>query len=469
MNSQQEILRGYQAKRLRRNDFLSQTASATLLLIILMAVGALKSVPGLVAVATLLIMSFLRYRQGMLHDAARLESLQAQHLPDTAQPDGAQPAEVPRGDAAAEIVEKLPDPFILLDQDGRILASNRLTHPVIGHAHMGRHISSVLRAPTVLEAVELVREGQGPQSVEFSLLVPVERHLHAYVASIRLGPERNPSILLVLHDQTALRRAEQMRVDFVANASHELRTPLASLSGFIETLQGPAKKDPEAQERFLAIMHDQASRMRRLIEDLLSLSRIELNEHVPPDQVIDLKIVLDDVVSGLIPQAEQRKMTIETDIPDDLPLVIAERDEIHQVLQNLLDNAIKYGAQSTAITVRAGRDQAGHQVSENDEAFVHVSIRDRGQGIPREHIPRLTERFYRVDVKRSREQGGTGLGLAIVKHILNRHRGWLTIDSAPNEGSTFTVYIPAAPAGSDAKTAQKASVNLFEEVVSTKD
>jgi two-component system phosphate regulon sensor histidine kinase PhoR len=244
--------------------------------------------------------------------------------------------------------------------------------------------------------------------------------------------------VLTLHDVTALRRAEQMRADFIANAGHDLKTPLSTLIGFIETLLGPARDDAEARERFLTIMREETQRMARLVDDLRSLTRIEQSEHMPPTGDVALPPLLAHVAAALELRAGERGMRIRLDVPADLPAVQGDRDQLAQLFQNLLDNAIKYGRPHSEIAVTAGTDSA------RSASDIWVAVADRGDGIPPEHLPRLTERFYRVDTGRSREMGGTGLGLAIVKHILNRHRGRLEIDSAPGRGSTFTVRLPAA-------------------------
>ena len=243
-----------------------------------------------------------------------------------------------------------------------------------------------------------------------------------------------------------------MRADFIANASHELRTPLATLTGFIDTLLGPARDDAEARERFLTIMHQQAGRMTRLVEDLLSLSRIELNEHVVPRDRVALRPLLADLAEALALRAGGRGMRISLAVPDDLPDVLGDRDELAQLFQNLFDNAIKYGRAGTEITVVA---ESARRVEPERPATpsVAVAVRDRGDGIAREHLSRLTERFYRVDTARSREMGGTGLGLAIVKHIVNRHRGALDIESTPGLGSAFTVRLRPYPAATSAAPA----------------
>jgi two-component system phosphate regulon sensor histidine kinase PhoR len=244
-----------------------------------------------------------------------------------------------------------------------------------------------------------------------------------------------------------LKRADQMRVDFVANASHELRTPLSTLIGFIETLGGPARNDPEARDRFLAIMLEQAQRMARLVADLLSLSRIELNELTQPTGRVDLGRLLGSVADALEMKAAERGMRIVVAAASDLPQVVGDPDELAQVFQNLIDNAIKYSRPNTAVRVTAipvepDSTRAPRRLARD---AVAVAVADEGEGIAREHLPRLTERFYRVDSARSRLLGGTGLGLAIVKHIVNRHRGHLDIESTAGKGSTFTVYLRAVP------------------------
>jgi two-component system phosphate regulon sensor histidine kinase PhoR len=242
-----------------------------------------------------------------------------------------------------------------------------------------------------------------------------------------------------LHDLTETRRVERMRVDFVANASHELRTPLASLLGFIETLQGPARDDVEARIRFLAIMREQAQRMTRLVDDLLSLSRIEQHLHLPPRTKVDLVAILGHIADTLGPLAQDNDVALEVQAPPQV-LVMGDRDELLRVVENLVENAIKYGAcernEESLGTVEIGLAVKDRQC--------FLSVRDHGPGIAAEHIPRLTERFYRVDAGKSRAKGGTGLGLAIVKHIVARHRGRLGIESTPGNGSTFTVILPLA-------------------------
>jgi two-component system phosphate regulon sensor histidine kinase PhoR len=270
--------------------------------------------------------------------------------------------------------------------------------------------------------------------------------------------------MLVLADETSSKRAERMRADFLANASHELRTPLASLSGFIETIAGPARDDAEAQERFLGIMRDQTERMKRLIDDLLSLSRVEMNEHLPPSAVTDLAQLAADVIDSLSPVAAARSILIRAELPGGPALVTGDRDQLHEVVENLVENALKYSADGSSIRVSlydgAGRDAAEYSrtrlgemasrmtlaapVYDAEARYAVIRVRDAGVGIDRRYLPRLSERFFRVDGQKSGPASGTGLGLAIVKHIVTRHRGGLTVESAPGGGSVFSVFFPKA-------------------------
>ena len=351
--------------------------------------------------------------------------------------------------AAEAVIAAVPDPLILLDERRRIVRANAQAAAFIGITPEPRDLAAAFRNPAVLAAADAVLGGERARVVDFSLTVPVERQLRARFARIDHPSPDGAVAVLSLYDITELKRAEQMRADFIANASHELRTPLATLIGFIETLRGPARDDAEARERFLAIMHGQASRMARLVEDLMSLSRIELNEHVMPRDRVALSPLLRQIAETLELRAGERDIRIRLAVPPDLPDVLGDRDELAQVFQNLIDNAIKYGRSGSEIMLQAetaSRPNSGSSSSEN--AMVCVAVCDQGEGIPREHLPRLTERFYRVDTARSREMGGTGLGLAIVKHILNHHRGFLEVESTPGVGSVFTVFLRAHSAQS---------------------
>ena len=344
--------------------------------------------------------------------------------------------------AAEAIIAAVPNPLILIDERRRIVRANAAAADFAGALSPPRDLAAALRNPAVLAAADAVLRGEATRVVDFALTVPVERQLRARFARIDCPSPDGAVAVLSLHDITELKRAEQMRADFIANASHELRTPLATLTGFIETLRGPARDDAEAGERFLAIMQGQAARMSRLVEDLLSLSHIELNEHVMPTGRVAVAPLLGHLADALELRAGERGMHIRLALPAGLPEIQGDHDELAQLFQNLLDNAIKYGRAGSQITVSA--ETVTRSASNGERlpiACVAIAVRDRGDGIAREHLPRLTERFYRVDTARSREMGGTGLGLAIVKHVVNRHRGLLEIDSTPGEGSVFTVFL----------------------------
>jgi two-component system phosphate regulon sensor histidine kinase PhoR len=292
-------------------------------------------------------------------------------------------------------------------------------------------LSFALRSPDVLGGIDQVLATGEMRKVEYSERVPTERTFEVQIGPLRTDPLR-AGVVLFFRDLTSARRLEHMRVDFVANASHELRTPLASLLGFIETLQGPARNDPKARERFLEIMRGQAQRMTRLVDDLLSLSRIEMRAHVAPATPVDLTPIVTQIVDALTAMARERGVGIHWTRPDQALFVLGDRDELLRVTENLIENAVKYG-------------ESGGRV---DVTLAQVP----GPGIAPEHLPRLTERFYRADVAQSREKGGTGLGLAIVKHIVNRHRGQLTIESEPEAGALFKVTLPAAANAHEAVT-----------------
>jgi two-component system phosphate regulon sensor histidine kinase PhoR len=349
------------------------------------------------------------------------------------------------GEPLDAVVAGLPDPVIALDGGGRVLALNERARSLAPALRIGEPASLALRLPELIEAIGRAYASGEEQRVEYSERVPLDRLFELIVMPVKRArnPGRPDLVLLTFHDLTPLRRVEEMRADFVANASHELRTPLAALSGFIETLQGSARDDTKARDRFLAIMQEQARRMARLIDDLLSLSRIELNAHRRPDTPIDLVPIVRQVADSLETLARDRGVTVNIEAANALA-VPGDHDELVRLFENLIENALKYGApgKRVDITVMQGRTSDG-------AAEARVGVRDYGPGIAPEHLPRLTERFYRVDVRDSRAQGGTGLGLALVKHILNRHRGRLSIESVPGAGATFTVYLPtaAAPAG----------------------
>ncbi len=334
------------------------------------------------------------------------------------------------------LANALPDPCFILDRRGIVRYANERAIEAFA-IRAGQSLTFRLRHPDLVAAFHRVARGGAPERVEFAERIPTERWFAGWFAD--LTAPRRPAgefVVLILDDLSESRRTERIRVDFVANASHELRTPLASLTGFIETLQGPAREDPAARDRFLQIMHEQATRMSRLVEDLMSLSRIEMKAHVRPVNRVDLTSVVRHVADALEPLAQELGVVIETALPDDPVELTADRDQLIQVFENLIENACKYGQSGARVVVTVAPAEEGSGSGPS------VTVRDFGPGIPEEHVPRLTERFYRVDVEDSRRHRGTGLGLAIVKHILARHRARMTIESRLGEGAVFTVTFP---------------------------
>ncbi|MDI7862257.1 phosphate regulon sensor histidine kinase PhoR [Rhizobiaceae bacterium n13] len=338
---------------------------------------------------------------------------------------------LPQVSAAAAALDM---PVIVLDREGAALFQNAAATRALGVFPVGVHVFARLRSPGVVDMVRETLATSEPNQIEHSERLPSERVYVVRIAPVTVAEKAVASeeqlYLLSFRDISELRRIDRMRSDFVANASHELRTPLASLRGFIETLLGPAREDPKARERFLVIMLDQVTRMSRLVDDLLSLSRLEVKSHLAPDQNIDLVPLLGHVRDALAPLAEDLDVAINLHLPEGKAEVLGDRDELVQVFENLIENACKYGQEGKAVDVYL-RNGEGRPIE--------VSVVDRGAGIPAEHVPRLTERFYRVSVEDSRSKKGTGLGLAIVKHILTRHRARLIVHSKVGEGTEFTV------------------------------
>ncbi|MFV0475338.1 MAG: sensor histidine kinase, partial [Pikeienuella sp.] len=309
--------------------------------------------------------------------------------------------------------------------------------PLGRDAAQGEPLVSPMRAPALIEAVEDALTVNAPRAIEFTLIrARAERTLRAQIRALDPAGPRDPAALILIEDQTRMRQIEEMRQDFIANASHELKTPLASIMGFIETLQGPARADEAARTRFLGIMATQAERMKRLVEDLMSLSRIEMNQHVRPTGAVDLGALAHATAAAMEPVAADKGARIEVLTEAKGPVTTGDHDQLAQLLTNLIDNAVKYGGEGVTITIRAA------EPAPEWPGMVGITVADDGPGIPREHLPRLTERFYRVSAARSRAVGGTGLGLAIAKHILQRHRGQLSLRSTLGEGSAFTIWLP---------------------------
>ncbi len=343
-----------------------------------------------------------------------------------------------RGELISSLIEAMPEPVLVVSDSVRLVAANAPARALFPQLRFDAPLASSIRAVDLHDAIGRVQASSQAEDISWLARAPVERLFQAHVAAFGAEgepAEGEPYVALTLHDATESRRLEQMRVDFVANASHELRTPLASLLGFIETLQGPARDDANARGRFLGIMLQQARRMARLVDDLLSLSRIEQSLHVQPRDAVDLAAVADHVRDALSPLAQENR--VELIVEAQKIFVRGNRDELLRVAENLIENAIKYSAPEADEDARKvwiavdSRDGAGR-----------LCVRDEGPGIAPENIPRLTERFYRVDVGQSRAKGGTGLGLALVKHILARHRGRLEVQSKPGEGAIFTASAP---------------------------
>jgi len=366
------------------------------------------------------------------------------------------------GEAAQLILELLPEPVILVrGREGEapeIAYGNQAAREVFRIDLTDAPLGAALRRPEVLEAIEEALATAAPAEVAFETIGVQPRFWRAFARPLEPEPGGVQRLVVVLRDETDARRTERMRADFLANASHELRTPLASLAGFVETLRTHAKDDTVAREKFLGIMAQQATRMARLVDDLLSLSRIELNEHIAPSGKVDLARTVQDVSDAIRPLTEERGVIVSIAAPDHVPSVTGDRDQLVQVIQNLVDNAVKYTSRGGKVLVTlelAANGEAARQPSRSGvglsllspdagdgQRYIVVRVTDEGPGIARQHLPRLSERFYRVEGQRS---GGTGLGLAIVKHVVNRHRGGFLVESAEGEGSTFSVYFPVAP------------------------
>lgn len=331
----------------------------------------------------------------------------------------------------AAIVAAISSPAIVVDKMGVIRSANVPADLFFETETVGKHLTVALRAPAILQAVNEANKKGTTARVEHAVLFPTARKLEVNIAALGQDGNGLSVALVILHDLTHEEQIERMRADFVANASHELRTPLASISGFIETMQGSAKNDAKARDSFLKVMKAQADRMALLIDDLLSLSRVEISEHIAPNEQADFTRIVKQACDLLRPLAESQNCALEINLPDAMP-VLGDSNQLSQVVHNLIENGIKYAAAGKKIVIEGA-------IIHNTTKLV---VRDFGPGIAPQHVPRLTERFYRVSAQDSRNRGGTGLGLAIAKHIINRHRGRLTIESELGKGSEFTIQIP---------------------------
>jgi len=392
------------------------------------------------------------------------------------------PVEQPAVAAASlldRVFEAIDDPVLVVsggepdDIAGRrIIMANAAARELLRIQRQGALLVQVIREPGVLEAVDEALFGGVARTTDYTTGGQRDRRWRAWTRPLpeEGGGTSQPLALVVLRDETDVRRTEMMRVDFLANASHELRTPLASLSGFIETLKGHARDDVVARDRFLDIMSAQADRMGRLVADLLSLSRIELNEHIPPSGRVDLDRAASDVVDAVSVLTHDKGVSVTLDRGEARASISGDRDEILQVVQNLLDNAVKYSPQGGQVEISVTSDLSFDEAwasrlpgatrlplvtpdRTSGVVYAAVTVRDHGPGMAREHLPRLTERFYRVEGQKSGERQGTGLGLAIVKHIVNRHQGGLVVESAPGLGAAFTAWFPMVVERRDARSA----------------
>lgn len=342
------------------------------------------------------------------------------------------------------LVDTLPDILIMTNDDKEIVRTNRAARNIFGQNLAHRPLRDIIPNDKLLNSITTVIEDLRGQEIEFHLPEPLPRDFQAIIERFPIPSEGGITIIITMTDITQQKRVQRMRADFVANASHEIRTPLASIIGFIETLRGPAKDDPQARDEFLRVMGEQAERMSKLVNDLLSLSKIEMNAHSTPIARVDFLRIIRTEKQHFEWACKQKNVTLRMKLNDNLPPTKGDDDELAQVVRNLLGNAIKYTSPDTEIlvTAKVTSNLPDDSNFRNLTRAICFSVQDHGEGIPKEHIPRLTERFYRVDTARTRKVGGTGLGLSIVKHVLNRHRGTLVIESEVGEGSTFSVYLP---------------------------
>jgi len=349
--------------------------------------------------------------------------------------DDRQEIELLRQKVAFRFANTLSDSTFIIDERGGVIHANETALNEINNAAIGNPISFSLRNPTLLSAIDEVQKTGITKVIEIHQKSPSNNWYNVSISMLKLQAKKPSSMVITLHNLSEQKRIEAMRSDFVANASHELRTPLTSLIGFVETMQGPAANDKKSREKFLNIMLAQAGRMSKLIDDLLSLSRIEMRQHVKPTEQVDISKKLKSVVEALQTQAKSAGVEVVLNLPKEKVIIRGDKQELFEMFENLIDNAIKYGAEGKKIEVSLLLNKEG-------EKFAYsLIIQDYGVGISKQHVPRLTERFYRVDAQNSRKKKGTGLGLAIVKHILNRHGGQLNITSKPNVGTKVEVLL----------------------------
>ena len=342
--------------------------------------------------------------------------------------------------SATALIAAFPEPVLLADADGRVTFANHAALELFGRRTRGMHLRAILRQPEVTGALD--RAIAGDAEVEADFIVTGHSGETVWRVTPRMLGHRG--MVVLLRDVSDIAAAEAQRRDFVANVSHELRSPLTVLAGFIETLQGPAGNDPAVRDEFLAIMAQETARMTGLVADLLSLSRVEGSERVRPRTPVCVALAIRTTLAALRAQIADTGVAVDCDLPETLPEVPGDHDQLVQVFRNIIENALRYGASGGRVGIRASRCEASPGIP---GPVVRVTVQDFGEGVDPVFIPRLTERFYRVDAARSRASGGTGLGLAIVKHIIGRHRGRLVIRSAPGQGTTVDVILPCVDPG----------------------
>ena len=357
------------------------------------------------------------------------------------------------------ILNKLEDAIIVLDSDQKIVFQNSHSIDLFENNYTGQNITNLIRSPIILETLESVYKNKKTKIIEYNSeygqnLSPRSTNFY----NVEISYEKNhlqltntkDNYVILMKNITPLKNIEKVRSSFIANVSHELKTPLATIMGFLETIRGPAKDDQKSMSKFLGIMDKETIRMKRLIDDLLVVSKIESDEHIHPTKKVNLIKTLNNVIESLKEYALKKNIQIRTNyqLSENLS-VLGNEDELVQVFTNIIDNSIKYGKINSSIDIKAEEVKEQTDQSEDKKLFpqliLKISVKDESDGIHAKHLSRLTERFYRVDAARSKEIGGTGLGLTIVKHILNKHRGHLDIKSEINQGSTFTVELPIAP------------------------
>ncbi len=360
--------------------------------------------------------------------AQKTDILEAQTISDTA------------------VLDSLPDPIIVIDRAGNILGANLSARTSFGKNITNKNIDKLFRSNNFINAVSKVLNKESKsENLIFYTDPPESQKLYAHIKQLPWLSKGKAVAVISIYDMTKSMKIEKMQSDFVANASHELRTPLSIISGFIETLQTSAKDDADARDKFLKIMAEQAEYMSSLIENLLSLSRIELNQDQQPTDKVEVLDIAEEVAQALSIKATEREMKIRIFSDDNLPLVIGDKAQIKQVIQNLTDNAVKYGLSGTEVTIRlknAEKIPASKSLKVSKGAAVAISVNNKGPKIEPEQLARLTERFYRMQEHKDLNIKGTGLGLAIAKHIIIRHRGNLTVSSNGYNGTTFTIYLP---------------------------